>query len=623
MREFGKLLFAIVCFSILSLISGCEREIDEVVSPPIDVSAIPPTPSDLSAEIGDGLIFLSWNISDSSLVAGYNIYQADSVTWEYALIGSSQVESFTASELQNGLLYSFRVSAVNSEGYEGYRSEPVSAIPEVYSVLINGGEEYTNIRDVTLAFTAPANTRFMQISADSSFAGSQWETFVSSRDYFLSGGDGIKAVYCRFRDIDDRVTWRFYSDSIALDTKANIDSVMFTPAGPFSPGESIHFKLYTIEPGGGATISIGSDFSVIILFDDGQRGDMVADDGIYELEYTIPEFFDFEDEIVTGEFTDRAGNTAMAVQADDRLSVRRPPEAVSIFNINAPQGYHDRLNLNWDQSEAHDFAQYRIYRSLNPEVDSTDLLAAVILSIEENSLSDTGLIANTAYYYRVYVVDNTGLWSGSNEVNATTGMDDPPQPVDLYPIITEPDFYQEIEIAYSQSPDGDFESYRLYRWQESQGRSDSVLAAIITDRDNTTLTDHPPFHMSPDSADTMNFWYIIHVYDIAGNSSPSDSVRAHLVDATPPQVSGSVSPSDSSLIIAWSQSSIPDFGSYHLIRDTDSNPSGALPVYITVNIATISFEDDSTLEGQTYYYWLEVFDIRGNKSQTALGSGVW
>jgi len=620
MKELKKYRLIAVLPIVLSLLTGCSRQIENSISPPIDSSTIPPTPSNLSAEIGDGFVILTWSVLDTSHVAEYNVYRADSAGEDYSFIGNPQIELFTADDLQNGRLYYFRVSSLNSDGFEGYKSDPVSAVPELYAVLINSGDNYTNNPNVALSFTAPIGTRLMQISSDSSFSGSQWETFTATRNYRLDNGDGFKTVYCRFRDSADRPTWRFYYDSITLDTEAYIDSVIFTPSGPFSPGEIIHFAVHTTETEGVAEISIGANIADIDLLDNGQRGDVSADDGIYELDYTVPAAFDFEDQIVYGRFTDRAGNSASIIQANNRLSVRRPPDPVNIFSINAPQGYHDRLDLNWEESDAQDFAQYRVYRAASSGVDSTDFLAATIFSTGQTSVSDTDLTENTSYYYRVYVVDITGLWSGSNEVSATTGIDSLPEPVSLYPVIVEPDFYQEIEIEWSQSPDIDFESYRLYRWQEDIGRNDSVLAAFITNRANTMFTDQPPFNTS---ADTVNFWYIMHVFDNGGNTAPSDSVRVHLIDEIPSTVSGSVSTSDSSLIITWSQSDIPDFGSYRLLRDIDSNPAGAITVYVSASHTAVTYDDDSTTEGQTYYYWLDIYDLRGNSSRSVLGSGAW
>jgi fibronectin type 3 domain-containing protein len=620
MKEIKNILFIAFLSTVVFLLSGCDRNIDKSLSPPIDSSSIPPTPGNLTARVGDGLVILSWSISDTALVSGYRIYIADSLAAQYILIGNSQTQSFTAGNLINGRIYYFRVSSINDGDFEGYKSDPVSALPELYAISINNGEQYSNDANVTLNLTAPPETRFMQISGDSAFSDAEWEMFAASKSFILENGDGLKYVYCRFRDSADRLTWSYFEDSITLDTEAFIESVTFSPSGPFSPGEIVHFYLYTNEPDGDAGITIGANVAEVALFDNGQRGDAVPDDGIYEVDYIIPSTFDFENNYVYGRFIDRAANVASSVVAGDRLTVRRPPDAVTIFSINVPQGEYDRLDLNWERSAAQDFAQYRVYRGTSPGVDSTDFLAASIISISETSLMDTGLVENTAYYYVVYVVDITGLWSVSNEVSATTGADLSPAPVNLYPVIVEPDMYQEIDLEWSQSSENDFESYRLYRWREASGRDDSVLVAFITDRQNTAFTDHPPFDTT---LNTINYWYIMHVYDTGGNNSPSDSVRAVLVDNDPPGVSGTVTASDSSLMITWSQSDIPDFNSYRLLRDTDSNPAGAIAVFVTPDRTTVSYEDESTVEGQTYYYWLDIYDLRGNSSRSLLGSEAW
>ena len=249
-----------------------------------------------------------------------------------------------------------------------------------------------------------------------------------------------------------------------------------------------------------------------------------------------------------------------------------------------------------------------------------DLFRQAIFSSSQTALTDTGLTQSTEYFYKVYTVDITSLWTGSNEVSGSTENDSPPEAVDLFPVVVEPDHYSEINIEWSQSSDLDFGSYRLYRWQEDIGRDDSVLVAFVSDRSAVTYTDHPSFSTT---ADTLNFWYIVQLYDQGENVTPSDSVRVHLVDDAPAQVSGTVVASDSSLVVTWSQTDIPDFGSYRLLRDVDSNPTGALTVFVSSDQSVITFDDESTVEGQTYYYWLDIYDLRSNYSRSLLGSGAW
>lgn len=715
----SRRLLPIIALGLLVVGFGCSRNIPDPVSPPV-TDVVPETPFDLAAAIGDGTVALSWSVIDSLSELTYRVYMSDSTGAEYSLVGETIELSYAIGSLRNGDTYFFKVSSVNGDGFEGYKSIPVSAVPGLYGIIINNGDDFTDRRDVTLTMTAPGNTSLMQISSDSTFSGSQWESFSPSRSFRLASGDGVKTVYCRFRDASDTRTSGHFNDTIILDTQSFIDSLRFTPAGvPLSPGDNVHFRLYTGETTGEGSVTIGNNILSLILFDNGERGDAQAGDGVYEFDYTIDANLDFENQIVYGDFIDPAGNVAARVQANATMTVRRPPDAVTIYSINAPDGFFDRLQIAWSASTAPDFAQYRIYRDTSAGVDSSDFLARTITSAGTITAIDTGLTENTRYYYRVYVMDNTGLWAGSNEADGLTGqdlppdpvelfppvatpgrhdrlelswsqssdndflryelyrsydpavdsldillfisdsqrthidtglaadsiyyygvltrdvagnvswsntasgrtnVDDPPSPVSLLPVAVEPDRYQDVTLEWSPSDADDFESYRLFRWQEDIGRADSVLIFITTDIDVTSFMDHPPFNTVED---TVNFWYILHLSDQGGNSAASDSIRVHLVDSDPPQVSGSVAPSDSSLIISWSPPDIPDFASYRLLRDTDPDTSGALTVFVTTDQEITTYTDESTVDDQIYYYWVDIYDVRNNSSLSLLGSGSW
>lgn len=712
----------VAALASLVLALGCSHKIPDPASPNIIENRIPPTPFDLSASVGDRFARLSWSMVQDTTVYSFRVYIApyDSSGAVFSLLGESDMTSFDADGLADGRLYYFKVSAVDEGGFEGYKSDSIAVVPNLFGLSINDGQDYTNSRDVQISLLAPEGTRLMELSEDSSFAGSQWEDFSASRSFRLSAGDGSKTVFGRFRDARDGISAGPVSGTIVLDTHAVIDSVQFTPSGaPFSPGDNVHFSIYTGETDGEAEIALGQNITTIELNDDGFGGDGAAGDGIYEADYSININLDFETQNVYGNFTDRAGNAAPQAVAGQTMSVRRPPDPVSIYSISLPDGYFDRVELAWSTSTASDFAQYKIYRGMTPGVDSTNFLVRTLSSRNASTVTDTGLTEDTQYYYRVYVIDNTGLWTGSGEANIVTGQDlppapvvlyppsavpgthdrleldwsasgendflryelyrsndsavdsldtivfssgsqtsftdtglvpdslyyyavltldtggnsswsnaaggrtnpdDPPSPVTLFPIVVQPDFYQSVNVEWSQSSEEDFESYRLYRWQEDVGRADSSLVALFTDPAVTSFEDSPPFDVS---ADTVNFWYIIHLYDDGGNVSPSDSVRAHLVDNDPGTVTGSVEPSDNSLYISWISSDIPDFAAYHLLRDVDSDPAGAVTVYVSSDQETGSFDDTSAVQGQTYFYWLDIFDRRSNSSRSPLGSGSW
>ncbi len=494
---------------------SCSNKIPDSITPP-NTGDIPVTPTNLTAIIGDRSASLTWTVSSTEGIQSYRIYRADTTESNYIFLAESSQQSYVAGGLLNGVTYFFRVSSVSSSGFEGYRSQAVRAVPNLYGLTINGGAEYANSRDVSLGPVAPTGTAYMQVCNDSSFAGAVWESFAFTRAWTLTSGDQIKTVYVRFRDPIDQATTGTVSASITLDTHAAIDSVIFSPAGrAFVEGDQIHFSLFAGEPDGTAQIRIGDGLARILLYDDGTGGDIVARDGIYGADFTVQANLDFINAGVFGNFTDRAGNSAQEVRAWDDITVLSPPDPVTIYSIIAPEGVFDRLELSWNRSEASDFAQYRIYRSTGAGVDSSDFLARMINSAGVTSLSDTGLTASTTYYYRVFVIDESGLWAGSNEVHFATNQNLPPDAVVLYPIVAPPGTSDRLSLTWSASTDQDFLRYEVYRSYDSGVDSTDIL--ILASGTETAVVDS---NLAPDST----YYYRVKARDRAGQSSWSNTV---------------------------------------------------------------------------------------------------
>lgn len=602
------------------LLFSCSREIPDSVSP-LPSDDVPRTPGNLTATTADRTVYLTWAMSDTQGIQFYRVYRSDSTDSDYKLMAEVDQESYTSINLRNGQAYYFRVSSVNYSGFEGYRSLAVRAVPSLYGLIINGGAEYTNNRDVTLTTVAPVSTIYMQVCNDSSFGGAVWENYALAKAWQLTPGDLIKTVYIKYRDESDQATTKTVSAAITLDTRAAIDSVIFSPSGQaFVTGDLVHFRLFAGESDGQGSVVVGDNLLSIELYDDGGGGDAIADDGIYEADYSIANNLEFSNAAVWANFTDQAQNSATPIQARENMSVWRAPDPITIFNIAAPRGYFDRLELSWNASGADDFAQYQIYRSGAANVDSSDFLAGMLNSANMTSFVDTGLTQNTTYYYKVFVVDDNGLRTGSNEVHATTNQDLPPEPATLYPLEPAPDYYQNIRIQWSLPYTPDFMAYRIYSWRTDSGRSDSVLAAVITAQDSLAFTDHPSFDPG---VDTINYWYIVCTYDRGGNCTPSNALRVHLVDAEPGQVTGAVIADSAALSITWMPSEIPDFGSYRLTRDTVSIPDQSRPVFVTTDQNHTTYQDGNLVRGYTYYYWLSVYDRRGHSSRSFIGSSRW
>lgn len=95
-----------------------------------------------------------------------------------------------------------------------------------------------------------------------------------------------------------------------------------------------------------------------------------------------------------------------------------PPTPVSVdvhptFTLTS----YDSVDLRWGSNNDEDFAVYRIYRAVHPNVSEEDELVAELTDQQFKFYRDNGgFVADTDYFYRVFVMDDTGLSSGSNEV---------------------------------------------------------------------------------------------------------------------------------------------------------------------------------------------------------------
>lgn len=97
-----------------------------------------------------------------------------------------------------------------------------------------------------------------------------------------------------------------------------------------------------------------------------------------------------------------------------------PPQPVA---LNSPTDItSNSLKLSWTPPAFPDpdFLQYKIFRSTTPSVTENSTLVATIINQSQTELTDTGLTSNTAFFYRVFVIDQDNLSAGSNEVSAET-----------------------------------------------------------------------------------------------------------------------------------------------------------------------------------------------------------
>ncbi len=396
-----KIIYIILSVSLLSFVA-CDRYIesrDPVRSLPDDV----PIPSNINLFVNNLSVSLSWEISDASSVSQYRIYVSENDTLNFQLEDSTSLTSIALENLIINRLYYFKVAAVSSSGLEGHLSDESFAQVGVLSMVIANNNEYTNRTAVQVQFTVSNSASNVQLSEDSTFADAVYEPFAGQRNFTLSDGDGMKTVYARLLFNNGATNSQLLQDSIILDTKAQIDSVFFlTPNNLFRPGDTIVFGMFAGELQGTARVSFNGS-GTINLVDDGSGFDSTADDGNYYGWYVVPNNTNVHNATVTGNFTDDAGNNALALTSFDLLNINTTPEAVELL-VSYTQG--DSAYFSWTRSDEPDFESYRLYTANNTNVLTSDELVTYESNV--NTREFAIMPASGTTYYRIFVFDAHG-----------------------------------------------------------------------------------------------------------------------------------------------------------------------------------------------------------------------
>ncbi|MCU0643151.1 MAG: fibronectin type III domain-containing protein, partial [bacterium] len=605
-------------------IMNCDKEHKTIVAP--EEENFPGAPIQIQAMVDDGKIFLVWDMTSAKNIRCYHIYRKDSVQAKMQLTDSTFTRQFTDTDVKNGYIYYYQISALNNKGYEGKRSPVISAIPNLFAVIIENGDEYINKTTVTLSLTAPLGTGYMSIASDSLFTNSTWENYVSRKIWQLSPGDGEKYVYVKFRDNNGNNTPSHLFDKIILDTKATISEVTEnTNAKTKVPGQVIHFKLTSGEANGEATIDISDAVRGIKLYDDGTNGDAKANNGTYEVDYTIPLGLKVMSAIVTGHFKDRVSNQAQDVTAPGRVTIQQDPLAVTLYPPAITGSDKKSLELYWSPAADNDFASYRLYRKTSSGVDTSaaSTLIATIQNRVTTNHTDSDVKDNTNYYYRVFVFDKFGKAKGSNEVMGKLDLDnEKPTPVILLPPTAVENSLTSLTLTWSKNQDDDFESYRIYRATAPNAvDSTSFVAEIIYDQN---IVNYEDTGLKEDT----EYNYQIYVFDTDGKSAGSNKEKGRTnVNESPTAVTllapTPVENSTTSLTLSWSKNADEDFKSYRIYRtETPQHvDSSSFLVEIIYNQNTTSYENKNLTEGTEYNYRVYVFDEGGKSagSNTAKG----
>ena len=255
-------------------------------------------------------------------------------------------------------------------------------------------------------------------------------------------------------------------------------------------------------------------------------------------------------------------------------------------NLSASASDSSSVDISW--SSVTGATYYDLYRNISGDSPS----ASRVYSANATSTTDTGLEAETQYYYWIRACNGAGCSDLSPSVTATTGEEVPDVP-------------SELSVSANDSSSADISwlgvtaatYYELYR----NTANNSSSAAQVYVGGNTSITD-------TELESSTEYYYWVKACNSGGCSDFSVFASATTDEGAPSSpVDLSASASSSSAIsISWS--SVASATYYELYRNTSSNSSSAALIHTN---SSTSYTDSGLDSGTLYYYWLKACNSVG------------
>lgn len=146
------------------------------------------------------------------------------------------------------------------------------------------------------------------------------------------------------------------------------------------------------------------------MYDDGTNGDFIVDDGTYTRVYTVPHGAYAFNEVVTGSFTDAAGNSADDHSLSKLININMPPAPVELavsFGVDT-----STVVFTWTASSEEDFESYRLIN----EATGIDKPLMIATSSSTNRFEMSRPLTTNSFI--IFVLDLHGDAAASNTVTA-------------------------------------------------------------------------------------------------------------------------------------------------------------------------------------------------------------
>lgn len=367
-------------------------------------SGVPETPQNLAAEsMSTSAIKLTWSASNDA--ASYLVWRSTSETGIYSKIATVYDTSFTNSNLQANTNYFYKVQASNPSYGESNDSNVVSsttlAIPLPPTNLTASGSASNTI---SLSWTEAVGADSYNIYRASSATGTYSQVGTASTSSFSDTGLLVSTTYYyKVKSNNNKAGLSAYSSEAHATTLApsgvpeiptNLDaddtgdnSIRLT----WNPSkDATAYYIYR------ATSSTGTYSNIAKVTTTSYTNTGITANRYYY--YKVKAYND------TYQYSDYSNVASAYVTA----SIPNEP-----YDLNATAESSSKIDLDWDSVD--NTTSYYVYRATSASGTYTK-----IATVTDESYTDSGLSANTRYYYKVKAHNVEGTSDYSSYAYATT-----------------------------------------------------------------------------------------------------------------------------------------------------------------------------------------------------------
>ena len=278
------------------------------------------------------------------------------------------------------------------------------------------------------------------------------------------------------------------------------------------------------------------------------------------------------------------------------------PAAPTTLSAVAPEGSQGRIDLSWaDNSDNED--NFIVERGPTQDEPFVGIYTSIPNVI---GYSDTGLSADTIYYYRVHAVNLGGPSAYTSVASATTNPDLPAVPTGL--TATAMTAERGITLRWDVVPN--VTGYKLQRGTSAEESSFSEIASFasnITAYNDVTMLN------------AGTYYYKVCSLDSNVHSAYSDPVNAATIPDLPANLTAT---GGNNITVSWAHNSTNNAENYTLQRRPDTSGENSFGTISTNSVSpneytSYSYSDTAVTGGATYDYRVRFSNQSGDSNYTA------